>query len=77
MPQEHMPTVHLCMTHWFRSFRDKPLKALMAQTAHNLTEICTPQQIARLGYNINYDARKVFPAITTALQRIMWRSDSG
>ena len=32
LPQEHMPTVHLCMNYWFRSFRDKPLKALKAQT---------------------------------------------
>ena len=28
-----------------------------------LTGICTPQQIARLSYNINYAAREVFPAI--------------
>ena len=25
LPQEHMPTVHLCMNHWFRSFRDLSL----------------------------------------------------
>ena len=66
IPEEHMPTVHLCMNHWFRSFKDKPLKPLKAQTAPGLTGICTPQQIAQLGYNINNAAREVFPAITKA-----------
>ena len=66
LPQEHMPTVHLCMNHWFRSSRDKSPKALKAKTSHKLTWICTPQQIKRLGYNINYAARKVFPAIIKA-----------
>ena len=65
-PQQHMPTVHLCMNHWFRSFRDKPWKAFKFQIAPGLTGICTPQQIQRLGYNINYAARKAFPAITKA-----------
>ena len=62
MPQEQLPEIHLCLNHWFRSFK-KPLYKLKGATAAGLRGICTEPQIARLGYNINCAARTVFTAM--------------
>ena len=61
MPQEQLPEIHLCLNHWFRSFK-KPLYKLKGATAAGLRGICTEPQIARLGYNI-CAACTVFPAL--------------
>ena len=62
MPQEQLPEIHLCLNHWFRSFK-KPLYKLKGATAAGLRGICTEPQIARLGYNINCAARTVLTAV--------------